>query len=1052
MQIDKIYHLADLHIRNYQRHKEYREVFQKFLDNVDSDGLLNSIIYIAGDIAHAKTDMSPELVSEISWFLTECANRRETVIITGNHDCNLNNSSRLDVLTPIVENLNNDKIHYLRDTGIYNIHNLTFVVYSILDNKENWPKASEVSGENKIVLFHGPVNKAKTDIGYTVSSDSFQVDMFDGFDMALLGDIHKRQTFGEGYEWVAYVGSLVQQNHGELLENHGYLIWDVPTRTFTEHHIHNEYGYLTIDVDNGKIPDWVLTEANSKLPKKPRVRLRYSNTDQSKLNDVIKELRGIFNIQELTITRTDTIAKLGSKAGINTDIIGNVRDLDYQNKLLKDYLELNIFTSAPEIEEILKINTENHSTLDHSNFAENIVWIPKTFEFSNMFSYGDSNLVRFDKANGIIGIFAPNASGKSSLFDALAFCIFDKTSRTNISKNILNNQREDFQCKFNFEIDGVDYFIERSAKWTRAKKNLKVDVSFWRETDGKIESLNGEQRRETNRNIERYLGKFEDFILTTMSLQGNHSLFVDKSQSERKDILSQFIGLDIFEKLYNSALDENRGNSVLIKKFKSDDLVGKLTIVDDEITSAQSEYNTTKDKSEKLQEQIEVVQSNIEKLQKKLHQIPNDNLDIDNLREQLDDKELVLHDVESNILELTDELDDITKKRNTLSNKLKDYDVDVLSDKVKLLTETETLLHALDSELKFIVDKIDDKSKLIAKLKSHRYNETCEICIENSKSILDSLTEEQNLLNKLYDEQTSKNDDITKLKNNVKENLQYKEIWKEYLTLSENFQSTELHISKIESKIDKEELFKLKVLSKIGELDTLITEYNSNSDKIKENQEIHQKITKIKNEELSGLKNELKAVESKLLKDNGNLSTLLNQKKTLEDRIREVEELEHRNNLYDLYLSAISKNGIPYKLIETALPKIEGEINNILGQIVDFGIELEADDKNINANLIRNDRRWSLEMCSGMERFISGLAIRVALINVCNLPRPNFLILDEGFGTLDSENLQSLYSLFDYLKTQFDFVMIISHIDSMRDMVDSSIDIEKINGFSKIKY
>jgi len=135
--------------------------------------LLDSIIYIAGDIAHAKTDMSPELVSEISWFLTECANRRETVIITGNHDCNLNNSSRLDVLTPIVENLNNDKIHYLRDTGIYNIHNLTFVVYSILDNKENWPKASEVSGENKIVLFHGPVNKAKTDIGYTVSSDSF---------------------------------------------------------------------------------------------------------------------------------------------------------------------------------------------------------------------------------------------------------------------------------------------------------------------------------------------------------------------------------------------------------------------------------------------------------------------------------------------------------------------------------------------------------------------------------------------------------------------------------------------------------------------------------------------------------------------------------------------------------------------------------------------------------------------------------------------------------------------------------------------------------------
>jgi len=93
-----------------------------------------------------------------------------------------------------------------------------------------------------------------------------------------------------------------------------------------------------------------------------------------------------------------------------------------------------------------------------------------------------------------------------------------------------------------------------------------------------------------------------------------------------------------------------------------------------------------------------------------------------------------------------------------------------------------------------------------------------------------------------------------------------------------------------------------------------------------------------------------------------------------------------------------------------------------------------------------------LEMCSGMERFISGLAIRIALINVCNLPRPNFLVIDEGFGTLDNENLQSLYMLFAYLKTQFEFVMIISHIDSMRDAVDTIVEIKKVNGFSNVKY
>ena len=171
MVINKVYHLADLHIRNLQRHKEYRLVFKKFLKQVKDDKIEDSIIYIGGDIAHAKTEMSPELVQEISWFLTECAKLRETVLITGNHDCNLNNSHRLDVLTPIIDNLKNDRIHYLRDTGVYPIHNLTFVVYSILDNKENWPKGHDIEGEHKIALFHGPVNKSQTDIGYTVSSN-----------------------------------------------------------------------------------------------------------------------------------------------------------------------------------------------------------------------------------------------------------------------------------------------------------------------------------------------------------------------------------------------------------------------------------------------------------------------------------------------------------------------------------------------------------------------------------------------------------------------------------------------------------------------------------------------------------------------------------------------------------------------------------------------------------------------------------------------------------------------------------------------------------------
>ena len=103
--------------------------------------------------------------------------------------------------------------------------------------------------------------------------------------------------------------------------------------------------------------------------------------------------------------------------------------------------------------------------------------------------------------------------------DALSFCVYDKTSRTYIAKNILNNRKTHFRCKLHFQIDEVDYYIERRAKLINHRRNLKVDVDFWKDEDGLITSLNGEQRKDTNKSIIQYLGKYEDFVLTTLSLQ-----------------------------------------------------------------------------------------------------------------------------------------------------------------------------------------------------------------------------------------------------------------------------------------------------------------------------------------------------------------------------------------------------------------------------------------------------------------------------------------------------------------------------------------------------
>ena len=1052
MIINKVYHLADLHIRNLQRHKEYRQVFRKFLKQVKEDKIEDSVIYIAGDIAHAKTEMSPELVKEISWFLTECSKLREVILITGNHDCNLNNQHRLDVLTPIIDNLQNPRIHYLRDTGVYNIHNLTFVVYSIMDNKENWPKGDSVKGENTICLFHGPVNKAQTDIGYTVSSNSFQVDMFDGFDMAMLGDIHKRQTFGKGYEHIAYAGSMIQQNHGELLENHGYLLWDIPTRTFTEHHIHNDYGFLTVDVVDGKIPQWVYDEVGTKLPKYPRLRLRFTKTEASDMKRRITELKKLFKVAEVTVTRTDTIGQLKTNQKVNKNIVGNVKDETFQNQLIRDYLERQYLLEDEELDKICEINSELNSYIDDSDSAGNILWTPKTFEFSNMFSYGENNLIRFEKALGIMGIFAPNASGKSSMWDALSFCIYDKTSRTTLSKNVLNNRKSTFYCKFNFEIDGIDYFIERKAKYVRRGTSVKVDVDFWRDNNGVIESLNGEQRKDTNKEIEKYLGKFEDFVLTALSLQGNNALFIDKSQSERKEILSQFIGVDIFDKLYQKAANENRDNATLIRKFKSDDFTTKLAEIDTDLKSNKNEYKLLEISQKSLKDEEELLNKKIISLNEKIVKLNADSgVSIEELEKRLkilEKKKVEIEKQKSSTQDRITHREELQIELEEILDKFDEEDLEEGITKLKLLLKN---LEQVDLEIEKINIKKDSLYERKDHLDSHKYNEDCDICMENSTSILETKEKVESELKEVEDKFQGYEKDKLELTIEIDSLKGYEKEWNNFQEAQDKEDKIDREISGLMNKLSTIETEELRNSQQFTQQEKLIEEYYKNEKQINKNKEIRDEISGVR-EKLSIVKDELKQVNKDVLKLNGKVSALQNQKETIEDRIQEVKDLESQSRLFDFYLNSLSKDGVSYELIEKALPMIEGEVNNILAQIVEFGMQLEIDGKNINAYLVYGDQRWSLEMCSGMERFISGLAIRVALINVCNLPRPNFLVIDEGFGTLDSENLQSLFMLFTYLKTQFDFVMIISHIDSMRDVVDGLVEIKKDNGFSNVKY
>lgn len=196
--VDYIVHLSDVHIRLTKRHEEYREVFNKVYDYIKNTPQ-NTVVVNTGDSLHSKCDLSPEAVQLLGEFLKGCADIRSTILIAGNHDCLLTNSTRLDSITPVVEALNHDNLYYLKESKLYGFANLLINNMSVFDDPTKYIQMKDVSKklkasfDSRIALYHGGVFNAKTDIGYTVTDTRVTTDLFDGHDIAMLGDIHMAQ-------------------------------------------------------------------------------------------------------------------------------------------------------------------------------------------------------------------------------------------------------------------------------------------------------------------------------------------------------------------------------------------------------------------------------------------------------------------------------------------------------------------------------------------------------------------------------------------------------------------------------------------------------------------------------------------------------------------------------------------------------------------------------------------------------------------------------------------------------------------------------------------
>ena len=258
--VKKIIACADLHIRNLRRIEEYQEQFGKFITDCKKIIKKNegeTVIAIAGDVFHNKLDISAEGYALAAWFFRQLDEIAPTFVIAGNHDMS-KNLERLDPLSMLFSVSQFKNVHYLDSelkyqSGCFVYENLTFALYSSFDNfaRPNIEEFRIGNPENKVVgLYHGAIKGGKTAAGY-VFDNGLATSMFDGCDFAIVGHIHKRQELTYNGIPIVYCGSLIQQDHGENISGHGYVVWDVDTEKFEAKDIANdEFGYYTFSIEN----------------------------------------------------------------------------------------------------------------------------------------------------------------------------------------------------------------------------------------------------------------------------------------------------------------------------------------------------------------------------------------------------------------------------------------------------------------------------------------------------------------------------------------------------------------------------------------------------------------------------------------------------------------------------------------------------------------------------------------------------------------------------------------------------------------------------------
>jgi len=184
------------------------------------------------------------------------------------------------------------------------------------------------------------------------------------------------------------------------------------------------------------------------------------------------------------------------------------------------------------------------------------------------------------------------------------------------------------------------------------------------------------------------------------------------------------------------------------------------------------------------------------------------------------------------------------------------------------------------------------------------------------------------------------------------------------------------------------------------------------------------------------------------------LEKLAQEKVAEEERMK---KLQHEHTLYDKLAVAFGRDGIPALIIENAIPEIEDEANRLLSRLTDNRVnvsieplrDLRSGSTKETLDIKVSDELGTrpLELFSGGESFRVDFALRIALSKLLARragTRLRTLVVDEGFGTQDTEGLQRILEAINVIREDFDKILVITHLETLKNAFPARIEVIKL--------